>query len=459
MVDRGIGKAKSLIGARLLMVGLDWPAVDTALHLGVDVTVICSRSIARSGLRSLDGVKILLVEDHSRLDDCLAVLALGALPPGDFDGVYSTDEFALGACNALAALAGSSRLTTTGDVTSFRDKRFQKRLIRAAGIPTAEHRPIADVTSFDPASVPWPGKYVLKPASRAGAMHTKVVEEVSELQAALDELSESEACDKDFLLEEYIDVVKEWVADGVVYDGHVEFLSISHYGSPPLQSLTAGSPMTMVKLDREQAPDEYAALAPFVDASLAALGAWRGVFHMELFWSPSKGFIFGESALRRGGAFTYEQLLEKYGVSIVEAAIRCALGHTPQQRGAIRPDVVGTTQLLSPQGTVLRVPALDDIEQQPGVRFARYFLGPGSTLQRGAAHGTHIRTAEALVVASNMEEFDDRIRRLQLWFQDRVEVAPPASKAAALRQWQRDHFVDARRSEATYRIPSADHTR
>lgn len=458
MVDSGTGEAQSLTGDRLLMVGLDWPAVDTARHLGLDVTVICSRSIARSGLRSLDGVKVLLVEDHSRLDDCLAVLALDGLSPQDFEGVYSTDEFALGACNALAALAGSSRLTTTGDVTSFRDKRFQKGLIRAAGIPTAKHWPIADVTSFDPASVPWPGKYVLKPASRAGAMHTRVVEELSDLQAALDELAEAEASEKDFLLEEYIEVVKEWVADGVVYDGHVEFLSISHYGSPPLQSLTAGSPMTMVKFDREQAPDEYAALTPFVDASLAALGAWRGVFHMEIFWSPSTGFVFGESALRRGGAFTYEQLLEKYEFSIVEAAIRCALGHAPQRLGVIRPDVVGTTQLLSPPGTVLRVPALEDIEQQPGVRFARYFLGPGSVLQHGAAHGTHIRTAEALIVASDMEEFDDRVRRLQLWFEDEVQVAPAASKAAALRQWQRDHFVDARRSEVTYGIPSTETT-
>ncbi|WP_192807294.1 hypothetical protein [Leifsonia xyli] len=50
--------------------------MDTALQLRVDVTVICSRAIARSGLRKLDGVKVLLVEDHSRLDDCLAVLAL-----------------------------------------------------------------------------------------------------------------------------------------------------------------------------------------------------------------------------------------------------------------------------------------------------------------------------------------------------------------------------------------------
>lgn len=455
MLDSVLDETRSLAGERLLMVGLDWPAVDTALQLGLDVTVICSRAIARGGLRDLDGVKVLLVEDNSRLDDCLAALALDGSSPQNFDGVYSTDEFALGACNALAALAGSSRLTTTGDVTAFRDKRYQKSVIRAAGIPTAEFWPIDDLTSFDPTLVPWPAKYVLKPASRAGAMHTKVVKDLSELRAALDELVESESSDKDFLLEEHIDVAKEWVADGVVHDGCVEFLSISHYGSPPLQSLTADLPMTMVKLDREQAPDEYAVLGPFVEASLAALGAWRGVFHMEIFWSPSAGFVFGESALRRGGAFTYEQMLEKYGFSIVEAAIRCALGHAPQKPGNMRPGVVGTTQLLSPQGTVLRVPELVDFEQQAGVRFARYFLGPGSVLQHGSAHGTHIRTAEALIVASDMNEFDDRVRRLQLWFHEQVEVAPLADNAVALRKWQRDHFVDARRSESTYGVPPA----
>lgn len=453
MDDNVVAAAENIAGSRLLVIGLDWPAIDTAGALGVEVVVICSRSAARAAFRQLEGTRALLVEDHGHLDDCLAALALNALCPEHFDGVYTTDEFALGACNALAALAGTSRLTSTGDVTSFRDKRNQKAMIRDAGIATAQHWPIADVRTFRPASLPWPGAYVLKPASRAGAMHTRIVESEVELQSALDDLGRSDASDKDFLLEARIDVAKEWVVDGIVFDGRVEFLSVSHYGHPPLTTLNAGAPMTMVKLDIEQAPESYRELSPLAGAALSVLGAWRGAFHMEVFWSDSAGFLFGECGLRRGGAFTHEQLWEKYEFSIVEAAIRCALGHRPQKAGRLRRGVVGTTQLLTPHGTILQVPELNEINRRAGVKFSRYFLGPGSVLHRGIAHGTHIRTAEALVVAADLDEFEERVRSLQEWFQDNVEVAPRADDAPGLREWQRSHFADARGSETTYGIP------
>ncbi|WP_285026524.1 hypothetical protein [Plantibacter sp. ME-Dv--P-122b] len=450
MTDSSNARDRDLAGSRLLMIGLDWPAVDTAAALGVETVVICSRASARAGLRELGDLPVLLVEDHSRLDDCLAALILAGSRPEQFDGVYTTDEFALGACNALAALADTSRLTRSGDISVFRDKRIQKSAVQAAGIATAAHWPIPDVRTFDAGSVPWPGSYVLKPAARAGTMHTRIVRDEPELRAALIALGESDAGDKDFLLESCIDVAKEWVVDGIVFDGRIEFLSISHYGAPPLQSLSAGAPMTMVKLDPAQAPEAYRDVSPMAESALSALGAWRGAFHMEIFWSPTDGYVFGECALRRGGAFTFEQLLLKYGFSIVEAAIRCALGRPPQQPTATRSGIVGTTQLLTPEGTILTVPTLDEFHRQSGVEFARYFLAPGSVLRHGAAHGTHIRTAEALVTAPDLAQFDERIHLLQSWFADQVAIAPPASDAAGLRAWQRAHFSEAVRSESTY---------
>lgn len=445
------GESTSGSHPQLLVLGLDWPTLDAAVAAGLQTTVLCSRAVWRRSYREmLDGCDLVLVEDHGNLDDCLAALALVGRAPASFSGVQTTDEFAIGACDLLASLAGASRLTTAHDPSGLRDKRVQKRLVADAGLATARTVCLGDLRAVDADALDWSEPLVLKPASSAGTMHTSVVTGPQEMRDAVDVIVAAGADTADFLLESFVEG-EEWIADGVVYDGEIVFWSLSDYGQPCLTSLTQGRPVTMTKIDPVLGASHYERLRPVVQRALQALGAHRGVFHLELFYTPVTGdVVFGECAMRRGGGLTFEQVLEKFGVSLVAAGIDCALGRRPRIEPRPVPGVVGLTQLQVPPGVVVRMPTAEEVRAREGVRFVRTFVGPGSLVERGPSHGTHIRTAEALVVAADDRGFRSRVAALQEWFLRESVVAPLGADAEGLRTWQRQHVPSLVSSEHTY---------
>lgn len=436
---------------RVLMVGLDWPAIDAAARMGLDVVVICSSKAWKASFRSHRAeVSPLLVEDQSVIDQCLSAISLAGLDLESFSGVYTTDEFSIGAADRLAELAGTPRMTSNGSVIQFRDKAVQKMSLSGSTVRTARAVHVHDILAFDPASLDWSGPHVLKPVASAGTMHTAKVASAGEFSEAVGRIRGTRAEDLNYVVEEFV-TGEEWIADGIIFDGKIEFLSFSRYGEPCLDSLDGGRAMTMQKLDHGMHRVHVERLTPFVHDALTALGALNGAFHMEFFYRPGDGTaIFGECGIRRGGAFTYEQLLAKYSFNIVEAALRCCLGERPDCATVSSPSAVGTTQLLNVPGTVLSSPSYLDIEAQQDVEFARVFSPPGSVVAQGEGHGTHIRSAEALVVSRTDAELEASIRALQEWFHETSVVVPVTQDVAELRQWQRKHFPESAAGDRTY---------
>lgn len=433
------------------MVGLDWPAIDAAHRMGLETVVICSSKAWKNSFRSHTAeIFPLLVEDHSVTDQCLSVLSLAGLDPTSFNGVYTTDEFSIGTADRLAELAGTPRMTSNGSVIQFRDKAVQKMALSGSSVRTAGAVHVDDILAFDPASLDWSARHVLKPVASAGTMHTAKVATPEEFVEAVGRIRGTGAEDLNYVVEEFNDG-DEWIADGIIFDGNVEFLSFSRYGEPCLDSLGAGRAMTMQKLDHDAHRVDVERLAPFVHDALAALAAWNGAFHMEFFYRPSDGTaIFGECGIRRGGAFTYEQLLAKYSFNIVQAALECCLGERPDCTSVSSPAAVGTTQLLNEPGTLLAAPNYRDIEAQPNVEFARVFSPPGTVIAHGEGHGTHIRSAEALVVCRTDTELEARFDSLQEWYHSASLVVPATKDIAELRQWQRKHFPESAAGDRTY---------
>jgi biotin carboxylase len=433
------------------MVGLDWPAIDAAHRMGLDTVVICSSKAWKNSFRSHTGeLSPLLVEDQSVIDHCLSALSLAGLDPKSFNGVYTTDEFSIGTADRLAELAGTPRMTSNGSVIQFRDKAVQKMALSSSTVRTAGAVHVDDILAFDPSSLDWSAPHVLKPVASAGTMHTAKVSSPEEFSGAVDRIRGTRAGDLNYVVEEFIDG-DEWIADGIIFNGMIEFLSFSRYGEPCLDSLGGGRAMTMQKLDHAKHRVDVERLTPFVQEALAALGAMNGAFHMEFFYLPGEGTaIFGECGIRRGGAFTYEQLLAKYSFNIVEAALKCCLGEPPDCTAVSTPAAVGTTQLLNVPGTLLAAPSYRDIEAQPGVEFARVFSPPGTVIAHGEGHGTHIRSAEALVVCRSDIELEARFASLQDWYHNASLVVPATDDIAQLRQWQRKHFPESAAGDRTY---------
>jgi biotin carboxylase len=380
------------------------------------------------------------VDDHRSAEAILMALHRAGLGERRFDAIQTTDERSLVTASVLGLLLGS-RVVDSGTAVLFRDKSLQKDRVRAAGIPVARTTVIDDVYYVDDVSLDF-GAAILKPIAGAGTKLTSLVRNVEELRAASRRYREQLIAPRTFVLEEYMEG-EEWVADGVVWEGELQFLAMGTYADPCLSAVTERRPLTMRRFDPVTEAWVYERAEPVIRDALAALGLSAGVFHMELFHREEHGrVVFSECAARRGGALTHEEVLCKFNVDLGEAALMCAIGRQPDLNIKVRPEVVGAAYLPGRSGTLISCPSPAELMDQPNVEFARIETPFGTQLS-GIVTDTSQRLGQLLLAADSVEQLATRVEELRAWFDQRLVVAGPGLTNNERRSWQRQNWPAA----------------
>mgnify|MGYP001328115335 CR=1 FL=1 len=187
----------------------------------------------------------------------------------------------------------------THESQNFRDKSRMKDVLRAAGLPCAQHRlcvSAADATRFA-ASVGYP--LVVKPPAGAGARNTFRVDGPEQLEGYLRSAPPSEAAP--VLLEEFI-TGEEFSFDTVTLHGKHLLHSINVYLPAPLVVIQNPWIQWCVITPRNVDQPRFAPIFETGPRALEALGMFTGVTHMEWFLRPDGRIAISEVAARPPGA-------------------------------------------------------------------------------------------------------------------------------------------------------------
>ncbi|MCM3263331.1 hypothetical protein M3765_04610 [Streptomyces thermoviolaceus] len=177
-----------------------------------------------------------------------------------------------------------------------------------------------------------------------------------------------------WLVEEAVDVRREFHCDGVFHDGTVSWMVISEYDRPALQ--TAGTWGTSFLPGDDPLRPRLTELAHRV---MEELDAGHGVFHVEFLYDGTR-LTFGEVGLRPAGAGWGELLRVTTGADIWGAFVAAQLGLEVLRFAPQRPPAERSGMLWArpnPDGS-LPLPAAD-AGRLPGV----VMIGEGNTA-RGA---------------------------------------------------------------------------
>jgi len=422
-----------------LLVNGDPYTVRASVELGLSPVVVHGPKLREWGfIEYPSDVETVFAEDVTSVESVLSALTRARLRDRAFRCVQTSDERALVTAATLGALLGVPSMDPDVAV-AFRDKWLQKQAVSAVGLPVARTRVVDDAHHVDPALFDGLTKAVLKPIAGGGTRETSVVRSRRELADAGASLRRGGVTDRTFVLEEFIDG-DEWMADGVVADGVVRFLSVAGYAEPSLTSVTNRSVQQIENFDPSIFPGAYDLVRPTVETALAALGLYDGVFHMELFIPESGGApVFGECAARPGGALIHEMIEYKYGVDLSRAAVAIACGVDTVATVRSRPETVGATFLPNRPGVLLAYPTADEIGRLPGVEYVRLEFPYGSGVNEEWTSSSE-GVGQVMLSGRTPEEFRTRRDALIQWFDERLVVVPPRASPAELRSWQELHW-------------------
>jgi biotin carboxylase len=434
----------------VIIMGTDLYALASCRRQGFEVVMVRGfEAYDSSPVDFPEDVTVLLVEDQRNPEDILSALDRAGLRHRRFAGIQTSYERYLTTIGLLAQHLGC-RAIDPDTAVRFRDKWIQKREIRRAGIPAAQCNFVPDLRDLEHADqLPYP-RAVLKPYAGGGAALTAVVSSPAELRQAARTFRGRQRSARHFVLEEYIDG-DEWVADGIVADGRVEFVAMAAYAEPCVRVVENQSPLMVRRLDPTHDAEAYTAAEPVVQGAISALGLRDGVFHMELFHQPETGrVVFGECGARRGGGLVQEAVLHKFGVDLADAEVRCAVGAPLELAPKVRPEAVGSTHLMAGSGILVGCPTPDEVMTQPGVVFALLDMPHGSTVK--AIESTSARVGRALVVGDSPDELLGRMEAVNAWFGRACQVAPAGATKRELIQWQQATWPDAGFGPRTYSV-------
>lgn len=420
----------------LLMIGADRYALQACVRHDIDGVVICGPAVFDDALIEFDSsLTVLRVEDQRNPDVILGALHRAGLAVRRFDGVQTTDEWALVTASLVARYLGCEFLDPAVAVR-FRDKSLQKAAVAGAGMRVADVtviEDIYDVCAF--AELPYE-KAVLKPVAGAATARTSVITSIDELRRRSQEYRDQRISQRTFALEEFM-AGEEWLADGIMYAGELQFFALARYGAPCLTSIEDDVPLTISRFDPERDQWAYERAASIVEPALAALGLRTGIFHMELFYDADTGKLtFSECAARRGGGLVHEELQAKFNVNLSESAVFCALGWRPELAVKRDPRAIGSSFLIGRPGILVECPTPAQVAARPGVLFARVERPYGTVLERSLA-STNQRVGQFLAAGESDAELARCFAETCEWFTAETKAIPAGASRRELRDWQR----------------------
>ena len=417
----------------VLMLSDDNHVVRACADLDVDLTVVYGPAQKDFGLSELPSdPPPVFVEDSVSVESVLLGLYRAGIDPSSFDAVYSTHEDGVVVAAALAKVFGVRSIAPPEVAALFRDKSLAKAKLHAAGIDAARFVVIEDLCDLpDDFELPF-SPAVLKPVAGGATWHASIIRSQADLRAAVERVRQKRS-DRAYILEEFVPG-QEWLANGVVFGGELQFLCVSSYHKSCLTTLSEKEWLRTFVFDPVDDAEVYERVTPFVENALRTLGLRDGVFHMEVFDDiEGDRLVFGECAARRGGVFVEEEIAYKFGVSLAEAAIQCALGERPVIKPEVRPGHVGTVYLPYTPGVLVARPSAEELVALPDVQWAMVEWPVG--LHMFQARSTIMKIGQAMVTADSREELFRRGDEVVTWFTDRTLVAPFDSTARDLREW------------------------
>jgi hypothetical protein len=310
----------------------------------------------------------------------LTALARG-LPRAD--RVVTCDEQAIRAAGYLTDRLGLPGPSFRQAVTAT-DKHVQKLRFAQAGLPVAQHRLVraaADVASAA-GELGWP--VVVKPRTGMGAVHTFFLDTAADLEnaiaagrferAAADRSGRFTASDlldplssrtDGFLVEEGLKVLTEYFCDLLVCDGRLLLSAPGRYSIPLMRTGTSNGDDLHYDLLYSPATAP-AGVTEMAITAMNALGPVSGHLHSEMLETPG-GLVFGELAIRRGGAAIGDLIEAMYGVDLIAADARLALGQNLAHAFTPRHNAVAAIYLTPPSGIVRAIEGIGELRSMPGV--------------------------------------------------------------------------------------------
>lgn len=237
------------------------------------------------------------------------------------DRIIALDDYDVA---TAAALREHLRIPGMGETTArhFRDKLAMRVQARDEGLLVPAFTAAfndEEVNHFlDNTPPPW----VLKPRFEAGAIGIRKLHQPQEVWAALNDLGDQRSF---YLLEQFVPG-NVYHVDSLIWEGDVQFVISSRYGTPPLAVTREGGIFTTQTLRFDS--EEALTLMDLNSQLMHALGQVRGVAHTEFIRAEADGrFYFLETAARVGGANIDKLVKAATGLELWCEAARIDLAH------------------------------------------------------------------------------------------------------------------------------------
>lgn len=401
--------------ADVLVVGWRPRAIAALLRHGARVTCLLTPEDRGTAEETGSAAELLVVPDPTSTQENLAALARAGYRPADFSAICSEEEFTLLPAGILATIGGCSG-TGHEIALALRDKYVQKRLIRDAGLPVAGCQLADDLRTAAVTEFP----AVLKPVAGAATRETFLIES----PAALSEVAGRVEHRGPWLIEEYV-AGREFHVDGVVRDGSVVGMGLGRYLANVMDVLHTRGLMASTGVSETEQPLLHKKARALTEAALRALGYTDGVFHLEAFLAEDE-LIFGECAGRVAGGLIRDVTLHQFGVDLDEEWARAVLGLPAAGPRVQDADAAfGWLFLSAPPGRLTRLPDSDAVQARPGVTEVKLDVSLGGQMPDMRA-ATNIRAGRVLLRGHSEADVTAKIRGLDQWFRDHVQVRPGA---------------------------------
>ena len=322
------------------------------------------------------------VSTFNALEELATVAVSIRMQDPDVAKVVSFTEFSqLGAACLADVLGVGAPLVTS---VASRDKRLMKRLVSAAGVPTADFHSLPD-PSDEAAVASLAGRLefpvVVKPAAGFGTMSTLRAGDAADFRDICRSFTyEPALSSRQLIVESFVDgeelhVDAYWGADGP------HFLFISRYFAPRLAVQRGECPQDGGELlSREAHPGLYAGMEPFVARVMDGLGVTETMIHLEVFRQADGRIVFSEIATRVGGGWIPGLISQGLGRSIWTVLADLAIDGRTEPPHPSAP-CIGMVHLRpDAPGRIVQIPSVADAMAIPGVLQAQVWAAPSDIL-------------------------------------------------------------------------------
>ncbi|MDH3270778.1 MAG: ATP-grasp domain-containing protein [Gemmatimonadota bacterium] len=245
---------------------------------------------------------------------------------------------------------------------NFRDKARMKRILRANGLPCAQHalaRSVDEASAFVD-SVGYP--VIVKPQAGSGSRGTHRLGSDEDLAGCLRSMPPTPG--RPLMLEEFV-IGEEHSFDSIAIEGRPVWFSINDYQPAALEVVREPWIQWSVVLPREVDDPRYDAIRKVAGDALRALGMDTGMSHMEWFRRPDGSVAISEVGARPPGARFVHLISWAHDFDLFRAWADVVVHNRFEPRP--RPYAAGAAYLRGQgRGRVARVLGFDEILAELG---------------------------------------------------------------------------------------------